>query len=271
MDKLNIGVIYLLCDPDTMDIRYVGQTIDNPRNRFYQHLGGEKMTYKGRWVSSLIRRHKRPKMVIYKVVKRGDLDRAEVDTIAYFKSHGHRLVNFTDGGSRMSDMDRARLSALRSGENNGCSKLTLSQINQIYQDYIIGGLSQKDLSRKYQCDIKLINSILNGSRWKTAWRSLSDIDKKKIRQKAKERDCKSHKLSEADILSLYNDYLEDSTSLADMSKKYNRDENTIRDILKGLTYKRVYANISESKKKRLIKKLADWKSRSGRPRNQAVL
>ena len=265
MDQLNIGVIYLLCDPDTMEIRYVGQTINNPRNRFYQHLSSEKTTHKGRWVSSLIRRHKRPKMIIYKAVNRDDLDRAEIDTIAHLKSHGHCLVNFTDGGSRMSDADRLRLSVLKSG-NSKSAKLKISQIYQIYQEYLTECISYKELAKKYECDIKVISGILNGRTWRVAWRTLDENTKNAIMRKSKMKACMVYKIEDNDVLRLYDDYLDEHGTMGSVSRKYNRSKITVRDILKGLTYKNVYAQIPECKKERLARKLADWRSRGGRPR-----
>ena len=67
------GIIYGLCDPDTGELRYVGQTIQDPQKRLSQHLTAAKRgrkryrsdypvtTLVGTWIRSLPRP---PKMVV---------------------------------------------------------------------------------------------------------------------------------------------------------------------------------------------------------------
>ena len=45
--------IYILCDPDTGKIRYVGQST-NPLRRFKDHLRKKEKTHKGNWIKSIL-------------------------------------------------------------------------------------------------------------------------------------------------------------------------------------------------------------------------
>lgn len=95
--------IYALHDPDTYEIRYIGQTIcKKPEKRFQQHICAAKKgsrAYSGRWINSLLKRDKRPIFNILSAAKdRVELNNLETQLIKTLKENGIRLTNANDGG-----------------------------------------------------------------------------------------------------------------------------------------------------------------------------
>lgn len=94
--------IYVLCDPDTDEPRYVGWTV-NVRKRLWDHVyearKRQKITYKNNWVFSVLQRGKKPVVHVVDTIPPnvpwGDYERF---WIARFRSEGADLTNATDGG-----------------------------------------------------------------------------------------------------------------------------------------------------------------------------
>lgn len=128
LHKLNLGVIYLLLEPNKGVVRYVGQTTRNPRERFTAHMSKRQTIHKGNWISSLRRKGQRPRMLVYKIVPVCELDAAEIEAISWFRRCGCNLVNYLDGGGSLSEADRQKISARQQGENNSRAKLTDKQV-----------------------------------------------------------------------------------------------------------------------------------------------
>lgn len=90
---------YVLEDPNTNEIRYVGQTV-NPENRFRNHIWESKeknVTHKHRWVVSLLRRNQQP---IMRVIGSALINSISANRIegALIKRYGKkcRLTNLID-------------------------------------------------------------------------------------------------------------------------------------------------------------------------------
>ncbi|WP_213761806.1 GIY-YIG nuclease family protein [Caballeronia sp. dw_19] len=93
--------IYLLRDPLTQDVRYVGKTVKTLRKRLCGHIsqarGGKSDTYRDRWIRGLGEKGFIP--LIEQIEVCGDNWAArERHWIAEFRSAGARLTNHTDGG-----------------------------------------------------------------------------------------------------------------------------------------------------------------------------
>jgi len=92
--------IYMLVDPFTDEIRYVGKAV-YPKDRLKDHLKDTSDTHKVHWIQSVIRKGAVPIMVLLETIE-GSADwswqEAEKRWIAKFKAMGAGLVNSTDGG-----------------------------------------------------------------------------------------------------------------------------------------------------------------------------
>jgi hypothetical protein len=91
--------IYLLIDPRTAEVRYVGWAKKCLNVRLRAHLNearGGVETYKNRWVRSLIASHLRP--TIWLIETTTDYHTRERYWIAHYRAAGCRLTNATDGG-----------------------------------------------------------------------------------------------------------------------------------------------------------------------------
>jgi hypothetical protein len=91
--------IYGLIDPTTSQLRYIGKSI-NPNSRFRKHLqdSKKKITYKDKWIFSLIERKIKPELIIIDTLEEVNWEFWEIHYISYFKSIGCSLTNLTCGG-----------------------------------------------------------------------------------------------------------------------------------------------------------------------------
>lgn len=130
--------LYVLKDPDSLIIKYVGYS-NNPKRRLWEHIRDAKKgvkTYKSHWIKSLIDNEKIPIMeIIYNCENHNDILSKEIEVIKELKDSGISLTNLTNGGDgqtgkkldsthpfftcnlgrKMSDESKARLSQSRKG------------------------------------------------------------------------------------------------------------------------------------------------------------
>lgn len=93
--------IYILQDPDTKEVRYVGKTT-NFKKRLYQHTNKKVQEYSRKrhlsnWLLKLIKNNKKPIMTVIDETE-NDWRSLEMYWISQFKSWGFNLVNLTIGG-----------------------------------------------------------------------------------------------------------------------------------------------------------------------------
>lgn len=96
-----ITYIYILQDPDTMDVRYVGKTT-NPKKRLYQHTNKRVQEYSRRrhlcnWLLKLLNANKKPVMTVIDQTEY-NWKELEIYWIEQFNNWGYDLVNLTTGG-----------------------------------------------------------------------------------------------------------------------------------------------------------------------------
>lgn len=90
--------IYCLQDPDTLEIRYIGKTV-NPKQRYSAHLRDDSQCHRANWIKNLRQQNKMPLMaIIEEAVGEYDWQAAEAYWIAWARAHGLNLTNSTDGG-----------------------------------------------------------------------------------------------------------------------------------------------------------------------------
>ena len=97
----NKNVIYLLCDPITNEVRYVGKAI-NLYIRIRKHHNESRLkakTHKNNWIKSLLTQGLKAKvLVIEECLCENSLNEAEKKWIKYYKQIGCDLTNGTEGG-----------------------------------------------------------------------------------------------------------------------------------------------------------------------------
>ena len=96
------GVIYGLHDPETGELRYIGQTRTGLKERLWSHLGPSnrrKNYHSARWVNSLVMKGLKPEARLRATASsREDLDQLEIKHIAGALAEGVRLTNHAKGG-----------------------------------------------------------------------------------------------------------------------------------------------------------------------------
>lgn len=118
-----MAIIYILLDPLTGEIRYVGFTSGTMKDRLTQHTKEKRGKYNHRicWIQSLLRNGSMPVMQQLQEVHDSEWRSAERYWIAYFRSIGCPLTNLTDGGDgtigyNHSEESKAKMSASRLGK-----------------------------------------------------------------------------------------------------------------------------------------------------------
>lgn len=95
--------VYCLIDPRTEEIRYIGKTVATLPTRLSQHCyaaaNNKWRSHVNSWIKSLLDAGMRPIIRALSVVNdKHILSQEECRLIAYYKTHGARLTNLTDGG-----------------------------------------------------------------------------------------------------------------------------------------------------------------------------
>lgn len=89
--------IYVLKEPDTGEIRYVGKS-DNPKQRFGLHLRNRGRSHKIHWIQNLLSKGLKPDLEIIDEVSFEEWEQWEVAWIEYFRELGSQLTNTSPGG-----------------------------------------------------------------------------------------------------------------------------------------------------------------------------
>lgn len=99
MDCFNLGKIYLLRDPVTNLVRYVGQTALSLEDRLFHHFRDRlqkknKTNHKCRWINKLFREHGvKPLIELIEEVQVNELNKREKYWINYYLKLGFDLTN----------------------------------------------------------------------------------------------------------------------------------------------------------------------------------
>lgn len=109
--------MYALANPSTDEIRYVGKTLQVPRDRLRCHMrdmtGRMAHTWLSRWLRTL---GGEPSLIVLEECRVGDGCVSERRWIADLRAQGCNLTNLTEGGEgvpgfRMSDEAKAKIAA----------------------------------------------------------------------------------------------------------------------------------------------------------------
>lgn len=89
--------IYALKEPDTGEIRYVGQS-ENPQDRFRRHCGTKEKCHRGNWIRALKKSGQKPILEIVDEAPYEFRGPVEAAYVQFFREQGCNLVNGTPGG-----------------------------------------------------------------------------------------------------------------------------------------------------------------------------
>lgn len=90
------GVVYGLVDPQTKEIRYVGQTTKTLEERLNQHLKPfnlQENCPKNIWLKKLLKKGLKPEIVMLEKGKAFDLSRLEMKWIEHYRNQDCGLTN----------------------------------------------------------------------------------------------------------------------------------------------------------------------------------
>jgi hypothetical protein len=93
--------IYCLCDPDTLNIHYVGQTCMGLNTRLSGHVSDNSKGRKRAWLDKLKEEGKRPVIKLLERVVQGQCVAAEKFWISCFRWLGLELYNVGNGGEQI--------------------------------------------------------------------------------------------------------------------------------------------------------------------------
>jgi len=118
--------IYVLIDPLTNMVRYIGKT-DNVRRRYMEHIREcnwtKKKSHKAYWILKLLKNNQKPIVEIIEETTSEHSSFWEMHYISLYRSWGFNLINKTLGGEgssnyKASDEERTRRSIRTKGEGN---------------------------------------------------------------------------------------------------------------------------------------------------------
>ena len=206
--------IYILSDPITFDVRYVGKT-NSTKSRLYSHIkecNSIRISHKINWIKSLLSKGERPIISIIDVVPISEWQYWEKYWIEQFKQWGFNLTNQTEGGDggkgykhtdlAKDNMRKSKLGKPLSEEhkekisksvkedwkNNPreVERIIILSKEDLYQKYIIENLSMPKLAKFYNCSENVIFNNLkehNIKKDKSIWKKqLSVVPKKPVLQ-----------------------------------------------------------------------------------------
>lgn len=156
-------LIYGLFDPETGELRYIGQTHQDPKDRLYRHLYDARKVsdkcHRCNWIRSLGDRGLAPSLEVLETwTSQKDLDEAEVWAIAYWRGLGCDLTNTDAGGrgrtpgAKVSDETRAKMSVARKGKKKPIEwrqKIGAANRLRVVKDSTKAKISAGNLGRKH--------------------------------------------------------------------------------------------------------------------------
>lgn len=194
--------IYILIDPETQQVRYVGKT-KNPSRRYNQHISecSKIKSHKNNWIFSLKKKGIKPEMIL--------IDECDTDNwiffeqwyIELFKSWNFNLTNLTIGGegsightpSKETIEKRSKKLKGKKRSSEFCNKISEIVKGRKYSDEIKRKASIAAKKRGISLENRLkMNKAKQESKWKHSEESKRRISEK-MKIIANERKYKNNK------------------------------------------------------------------------------
>jgi hypothetical protein len=159
--------IYVLADPDTLEIKYVGKTVKPLKIRLTGHIYSckKEKNHRTNWIKSILKKGKKPIIKMIDYCTWDESQKLEYDWIIKFKDKGYDLVNLTNGGE-------GNLGLKLSKERR--DNLIIAVSKKIYQ-YTLNGVFIKEFKNAVDAAKELnlkhsskINAAARGVRGKAA-------------------------------------------------------------------------------------------------------
>lgn len=132
------------------------------------------------------------------------------------------------------------------GENAPAAKLNSFQVQGIYKDAWEGKLKYREIAEKYNIDIGEIYNIKFGRQWtcitKHSGKTSAGIHKGE--------NVKTSKLTEEQVIEIYNLAWNSGLSNADLGRRFNVNKENIRAIKSGKTWKHITNNLTIKQQKK---------------------
>ena len=152
---MNYTNIYILIDPTTNEIKYVGKA-NNIKERFKNHKNRcrDTNTYKRHWINKLRLKGLYPELEVIDIVPVSEWHYWEKFWISYYKSIGCKLTNTTFGGDGATSSNQTSFKPGHVSWNKGCtpSKETRTKISNALKGNIPWNrkaVLQYDLNNKF--------------------------------------------------------------------------------------------------------------------------
>lgn len=222
---MKIGYIYTLSDPQTEEIRYVGQTV-NVEKRYALHLfhskNGRARTHKEKWINSLMAEGKKP---LIEIIWKGDyslIDEREIYFISLFKLFEQRLTNSTNGGKTTSGRPCSEETKKKLSEKHKGVYLRppISDAEKLAASIRMKGFKHTDKSKK------LLSEARKGKPSFWTYNEMPQDDKERIANIGRE--------SSKQIIAIKNNTETIFPSLVEAEKQTGCDRKSMRMVANGV-------------------------------------
>lgn len=119
--------IYVLIDPFSNEIRYIGKTKFSLKDRLCKHLITYEKNHRANWIRSLIKRGTKPIIELLEEVSEDEWAFWEKFWISQFKIWGFKLLNSTNGGESGIISPQCREACIKANTNLKHSKETIQK------------------------------------------------------------------------------------------------------------------------------------------------
>lgn len=121
--------IYKLIDPMTNEIRYIGLTFNDLKQRLKSHCSEKSKSHKSNWVQSLIKQGLKPiiESIEDNILSYDEVCEREIFYINKYKSEGYRLTNMASGGNKNKKMSYETRNKMSNSAKNRNFRLVLSE------------------------------------------------------------------------------------------------------------------------------------------------
>lgn len=206
--------IYVLKDPITFEIRYVGLSY-NVNKRYQEHITDKIISYKQRWINTLIKNNKKPLLeIIEKDLSLSKAFELEIYYIKEYKNKGFRLTNSTIGGN----------APMANKTHTNETKLKMSKGRL--------GINNSFYNKKHSDESKF--KISNSLKGKPSWNAGKKLSPEHIEKlKIAKIDYTPHNKDKTRFdLILMEELLKKGLKQKEVAKYFNTDQGTISKYIK---------------------------------------